>query len=370
MVDAFAGPGTFRNPETGEVEIGSPIMMCDASSLASGRCQMFFGNTNRAHHQKLENELRERGVPTYLAQAVHMGSVDLLRELEKVITNHSLLLYCDPFGYKGCEFANFRPFMERSPVFSTEIILNLDVADLHRLAGRKAVSEGRITPALLANHDILTAVLNGEWWKHILLDPEDPKALRLMPEEMERQVVQGYLEQYAPYFKYRGCCPVPESAGGSIKYYITFFSNHPDALIAHNDNMCRAYYDFLAKSQLSGPLFAQMLETVSWQNVIPRDHHILDQLILSQVRQLNTNGLKPSRIDLWLKILTTPGCFMRWTQAEYHERVKILCRVDNSPLKFVDVRGTGRLNDDVQLYVPGIEIPRLGDPRIKRQGTG
>jgi three-Cys-motif partner protein len=356
LVDAFAGPGIFVHPISGEVELGSPFLMWEAAQLASVSCKCIFGNRHLHHHVQLTDELRARGIPQRLAQAVHLQSGDLLKELAHLITTQSLLIYMDPFGYKGCEFEHLKPFLERSSAYCTEIIVNLDVADLHRLAARYAVLSGQITPAILKNHEVLTAVLNGEWWKPILLDHH------LTPDEMARQVEQGYVDQFEPYFKYRGSCPVPESAGGQVKYYINFFSNHPDALVIHNDAMVSAYNDFIAREHWSGPLFDNTLE-VAWQDVMERDYRVLDAVIIEQVRMANMNGWKPARTDTWLRLLVRPDYFRRWTQSEYRERVKVLCAA--GVLEFEDVRGTGRLNDDVRLYLKGVTMPSVGWQQIK-----
>lgn len=363
VVDAFAGPGIFEDPVTGSMEDGSPLIMSAAAArTATGPYLLLFGNKDKEHHTRLENALRARNIPTSVAQAVRLQSQDLLGRVAKLVTTHSVLLYLDPFGYKGCEFENLRPFLERSTDYSTEIILNLDVADLHRLAARNAVLDGRVTSQILSNHGLLTNVLNGEWWKTIMLDSYS----KLPPAEVEKLIVSGYIGQYAPYFKYRGCCPVPERAGGQVKYYITFFSNHPDALIAHNDNMCFAYNDFTFKQNFSGPLFGGVLEEM-WQDIVYRDYRGLDALIMDQVRQANANGWRPSRTDAWLSIISQADYFRKWTQSEYRQRVKILCT--DGHIKFVDVRRTNKLNDDSELYIPGVEIPTVGELRIKRQNT-
>ena len=131
LVDAFAGPGVFRDPDTGTVEDGSPFMMCEAARSATVPCKCIFGNLEFKYHDQLLAELQARGVPSSRAQAVPLQSGDLLSQLANKITKQSLLIYMDPFGFKGCEFGHLKPFIERDRNWCTEIILNLDVAGLH-----------------------------------------------------------------------------------------------------------------------------------------------------------------------------------------------------------------------------------------------
>lgn len=351
LVDAFAGPGVFRDPDTGRSEYGSPIIMCEAAKWARCPHRMFFGNKRRSHHNRLQAELDARQIPEAQATAVQMDSQELLTELAYIITDETLFLYLDPFGYTGCEMDGLKPLVERSPRYSTELIFNLDVADLHRLASRHALRNKGTTPQIAESHSLLMSVLMGDWWKDILLsdDPDFTAA------EKELLIVQGYIERYKPYFKYRGYCPVPDKAGGKAKYYITFFSNHPDALVAHNDNMFRAYHTFVAKDRWSVGMFKEGVEKgaieVGWRDVVSPDAFSLDPLIVEAVYLANKAGKSTARKETWVRILNEHGHFMKWTQPQFLRRVEALR--DRGQLG-PSVRDARRINDDCRLFLPAI----------------
>jgi three-Cys-motif partner protein len=341
LVDAFAGPGVYEDPVSGAVSYGSPIIMCQkAEEHAKVSYRAFFGNRDRKHHERLVEELRKLGLPNSKACPVHLESRNLLGEISKYMRDETILLYLDPFGFKGCEFSNLRPFLERPPYYSTEIIMNLNVADLPRMAARHAMQDGRRTPQILDNHRTLTAVLNGEWWKDILWDGS------LSTEEGALEVVRQYSNQFRGYFKYTDYCPVRENEKSKLKYVIIFCSNHPDAPTLHNDNMCKAYNDHIVQARWSGTLFEG---TRSWLDDVPRDYDALDALIEAKVQKWNSRGIRPKREEVWLEIVTEPGYFMRWTETEYRRRVSKLYNDDF--IASDDVRRPGRLNDKCRLYV-------------------
>jgi three-Cys-motif partner protein len=334
----------FRNPDTGVVEDGSPFIIYKAADEhATELYKLFFGNKDTRHHLALEAELTRRGIPTSLAVAVPLKSRDLLGELAKQITSQTVLLYLDAFGFKGCEFENIWPFIKRSRRYSTEIMVNLNVADLHRLAACDAIQRNGMTAVHGKNHDVLSAVLNGDWWKPIMLDPRLPK------EEKEGRIVRGYTNQFRAYFRYVGSCPVPERDGGQVKYYMTFCSNHEDAIIAHNDNMCAAYNEYVAKTRWTGPLFEGM---VDWQQAMIGEHELLDRLIVEQVQTSNRRGIRPTRKTLWAEIISQPDYFMRWREPDYGKRVKLL--IEAGSLDFKAMTDSGRLNEHSVLFIPAL----------------
>jgi three-Cys-motif partner protein len=342
LIDAFAGPGVYENEETGPYSKGSPIIMCEqAEKHVRGKYQAYFGNVNRQHHKRLAAELQETHISPDVAHSTLLSSNDLLAEVAGTLTSQTVFLYLDPFGYKGCEFSSLRPFFLRPSFFSTEIMVNLNVADLPRLAARQSIQDGEMTEQVAATHRLLTDVLNGDWWKEILLG-----RVRRQDEQAE-EIIKGYVSQFAGSFRFTGYCPVPDMKGGRIKYYITFFSNHPDALVLHNDNMCKAYNEHIVKVRWDGSMFADQR---TWKDDIPRDYDLLDHMIFSKLEKLNQGRFKTSKEQLWLAIITEPGCFMKWTKSEYNTRIKGLV---GDYLVFEDVTKTGRLNDKARLYARG-----------------
>ena len=331
LIDGFAGPGKFDDGSA-----GSPLIICHAAERhVRDDYLAIFVNSEKEHHDKISHVLstfidRKKVIP------IHGTANELLAKVRDVLRDHTVFLYLDPFGLKGCEFSVIEPFLRRDRAFSTEIVVNLSIPIMHRLAARKAVVAGRSEdPQIRAFHERLTRVLGGEYWKDILWD--DSKEAETRAEEvMEvyRKRILGLDEPKA----YSGSCPVRERDSSVTKYYVTFYSRHRDAMLLMNDAMCTAYNQRMHEAQSEGTLF----EDTTWQDT--RNTRGLEGIILATARE----APRKSRLDLWVDVVQT--AFMRYTASEYKKAVARL--VGNKRLRFEDVKGTGRLNDQSLLYHP------------------
>jgi len=330
LIDAFAGPGRFEDGEA-----GSPLIICQAAEkCVPDKYLAIFVNSEKEHHDKALYVLSSL-IEKNKVIAIH-GSADLLlTKVRDVLGDHTVFLYLDPFGLKGCEFSVIEPFLRRDRAFSTELVINLSIPTIHRLAARNAVAAGRAeNPRIRAFHARLTRVLGGEYWKPILWD--DSKSPETKAEEVMsiyREKVLGLEEPKA----FSGSCPVRERAGSGIKYYVTFYSRHQDAMLLMNDAMCTAYNQRMHEAATDGTLF----ENTSWKD--ERDPRAQEDIILATVRE----APRKSRRDVWLDIVLKH--FMRFTDSEYKAAVVRL--VKDKKLDFVDVRETKRLNNESLLYV-------------------
>src|SRR5439155_7698165 len=93
LIDAFAGPGIFEE-EVGTHRLGSPLIMCDqAERFAKGRYVAIFCNRNRSQHQRLTEELENRGglVSTGRAMPILGDSRTLLDKVQHLIQNQPVL---------------------------------------------------------------------------------------------------------------------------------------------------------------------------------------------------------------------------------------------------------------------------------------
>ena len=330
LIDAFAGPGRFEDGSE-----GSPLLFCRvAEERAPGQCQAIFVNRSKEHHERLCQALAEfirRGI----AVPFFGTAEELLTRVRAVLQDHTVFLYLDPFGLKGCEFSVIEPFLQREKKYSTEIVINLSIPTMYRLAAGKAVAAGRTeTPHIRRFHDRLTRVLGGHYWKKILLDAAKE------PERKANEVMSLYREKIIGTEKkktFTGSCPVQEREGAAIKYYITFYSRHPDAMLLMNDAMCTAYHERIHEAATDGTFFAG----TDWRGT--RDDRGIRKIILEAV----TRKSMVRRIDLWLDIIQQN--FMRFTASEYIKSVRKL--VMEKRLDFKDVRGTGRLNDEARLFL-------------------
>ena len=330
LIDAFAGPGRFEDGSA-----GSPLVICQAAEQrVRDSYKAIFVNSEKEHHDQLLHVLssfieQKKVIPLH-------GTADaLLGKARGLLRDHTVFLYLDPFGLKGCEFSVIEPFLRRDRAYSTEIVVNLSIPTMHRLAARKAVAAGRAdNPRIRAFHDRLTRVLGGDYWKNILWDDaKEPEAKAEEVMAVYRERILGLEEPRA----FSGSCPVRERAGSGIKYYVTFYSRHRDAMLLMNDAMCAAYHQRMHEAWSEGTLFAD----TNWQDT--RDTRGLESAIHAAVRA----APRKSRLDLWLDIVQK--AFMRFTGSEYKQAVAKL--VKEKELAFEDVRGTGRLNDDARLYL-------------------
>ena len=336
LIDAFAGPGKFDDGSA-----GSPLIICQAAERRiRDNYLAIFVNSEKEHHDQLSHVLstfidRKKVIP------IHGTADALLAKVRDVLGENTVFLYLDPFGLKGCEFSIIESFLRRDSAFSTEIVVNLSIPVMHRLAARKAVAAGRSDVRLIrAFHERLTKVLGGEYWKDLLWDDlKDAEAKAAEVMAVYREKILRLDERRA----YSGSCPVREKEGSGTKYYVTFYSRHRDAMLLMNDVMCAAYHQRMHEAWSEGTLFAN----TNWQD--NRDTQGLEGTILAASREAPCK----SRLELWVDIVQK--AFMRHTGSEYRKAVAKLVR--DKKLAFDDVKGTGRLNDQALLYLPGVQSP-------------
>ncbi len=330
LIDAFAGPGKFE--EDGSP--GSPLIICQAAEEhARDQYLAIFVNHDKGHHTQLSNIL-SRCIDQQKVIPIHGMAENLLAKVRDVLWDQTVFLYLDPFGLKGCEFSVIEPFLGRDRAHSTEIVINLSIPTMHRLATRKAVAEGRAdTQRIQRFHERLTRVLGGSYWQDILWDESKD------PEAKAEEVMSIYREKILGLdLEFTGSCPVREKEGSGIKYYITFCSRHQDAMRLMNDAMCSAYYQRMHEAAMEGTWF----EKTDWKDT--RGTRALEGVVLDTVRE----NKGKSRLDLWVEIVQRH--FMRFLEREYRAVVKKLVR-KGKRLRFEDVKGTGRLNDESRLYL-------------------
>jgi three-Cys-motif partner protein len=328
LVDAFAGPGKFDDNSA-----GSPIIICQAAEqFAKDQYLAFFVNREKEFHDKLSYVLKPLVDQKKVIPILGTAS-DLLEQVRRILTDQTLFVYLDPFGLKGCEFATIEPFLKRPKEYSTELVINLSVPTMHRLAARKVVAAGGPVPAKVQSfHRRLSQVLGGDYWQPILWDEgkdTETKADEVMAKYREKLVSFG--------LPFTGSCPVREKEGKVIKYHITFCSRHTDAMLLMNDAMCTAYHERMHEADTAGTLFAG----TDWKDT--RDVRSLEGVIVGGVR----GAPGRSRLDAWVDIVQQN--FMRFLASEYKAVVAKL--VKDNQLRFEDVRGTGRLNDESRLYL-------------------
>jgi len=326
LIDCFAGPGKF-----GDHEPGSPLIMCRmAVKYAKGRCVCIFVNKEKSHHEELAKTL-EDFVQKKIAFPIHGASQALLKEVQQLAQKYTLFAYLDPFGLKGCEFEAIKTLLETGHKNSTEIVVNLSMPTLHRLACRQAVAKGRAeTPQVKSLHKLLDQVLGGDYWKKYMFDD------KLSSEEREWKVMGEYRSKLKDLLPYVGSCPVREKEGARIKYFITFCSRHPDAMVLMNEFMCAAYNSYMHEVALKdAPLLAAMAP--DWKVNRQKAKTSLKNAIIETIK----SHPKKTRLQLWEYLIQ--DYFMLYLQSEYRALVKEM--VDSGDLESPTPRPGKRLND-------------------------
>jgi hypothetical protein len=243
-------------------------------------------------------------------------------------------MYLDPFGLKGCDFTTIKNLLERDKQ-STEILINLSMPALHRLAASNAVAEGRSGSSEIREfHKILDEVLGGNYWKDYMF------ATNLSREEKELKVVGEYMRKLKQILPYTGSCPVREREGAVVKYFITFASRHPDAQLLMNDTMCAAYNEYINEAEAKTlPLLEAALSDWKAARNVQRD----------RLRSLIRTGIlthdRLTRQALWKSIVEAN--FMVFTKSEYLSIVQEF--VDSGEIHSPTARPTKKLNDNCVL---------------------
>jgi three-Cys-motif partner protein len=297
LIDGYAGPGVFNDGSQ-----GSPMIICSAAEkFARGRYSAHFFNIEKKHHTKLESVIQHAGW-SHSAYCYHGNSLKYIKQIPQILKDHTVFLYLDPFGLKGCEFDQLEPFLQRDPLYSTEIVLTICMPVLHRLASFKAIKDGRQNDVVIqAYHQILTSTLGDDSWKAFML--QDFGA-----EYKERQFITAYVQKIRNYMPFTGFCPVRD--GNRIKYFIVFASRHPHAMLLMNDIMVNAYFRALHKAEYTGTLFENFdwkdMPTTEDRGTLRLDHIILD-LIAKHPGE--------TRNEIWLKLIQER--FMCFLHSEY-----------------------------------------------------
>lgn len=326
LIDAFAGPGTFDDGKP-----GSPLILCRAASRTTANWHAVFINRNDTHHKELGAVLAKEGWNSNTT-TVCGDARQYLTDLHRNLTEESLFLYLDPFGLKGCDFQVIRPYVERAiRGHIVEVIVNLSMPTLHRLATSQAIADGRRDdPRIVTLNRVLTRALGGSWWQPIMWTNDTNSR------QKEELVVKQYINQLSEWLPYGGYCPVQERGETAVKYYITYTTGHPDGLALMNEAMLKAYGQYIFNPQEG--------QTSLWNWETGRDTSGLRDTIMSTIHQ----HPRRTRDEIWSYILQNH--FMQWMKKEYHAAVKELA--EEGRIIYPPNPSTGRRNSGSILSLP------------------
>lgn len=329
LIDGFAGPGLFEDGTE-----GSPIIMCRAiQNIAPNKARAILINADKNHHAALSDNLKSLNLLQYAE--LHMGDCNvLLPQIASTLGDKTVFLYLDPYGL-NCNFATIDHFLNRKNS-STEIMIHLPTATIHRFAGREAIQKGTLDEnTKVERHAKLTEVMGGDYWSPIMLEE------RMSTKVREDSLVKKYCDRLAQngYLTFTGACPIQEKYSSGTKYHLVFASGHREAREILNDVMLKSFKDYMHETEVQNTLFADQ----KWQ-----DWRSLDEL-KSIIVKFVEKYPKKTRQDIWDYILKDH--FMRFLSSEYKAAAKELLRkgeiVSNTPRRSLSV-----LNDNCILELP------------------
>ncbi|MEQ1829179.1 MAG: three-Cys-motif partner protein TcmP [Pirellula sp.] len=243
IVDAFAGPGRFKDSAD-----GSPRIIC--------RCVRETQDKNLTARQPVSVWCIEK-IPTLHSQLVsnideftfavaHNGAFgDFAAEIAAQTRTSSVFLYVDPFTVEGLVWSELnRIFAGLGEGNSVEILLNLNSPSFVRrglalLKSRVAAIDEDETAVdaedqVDATFDTLDAVAGGRWWRELLSSSTNyPTIVQEFVQEYCKRLSSQFSEVVSHAVKAKPHHQVP-------KYHLVFGTRHLDGLTLMNDEMVKS----------------------------------------------------------------------------------------------------------------------------------
>jgi three-Cys-motif partner protein len=235
IVDAFAGPGKFRDGDD-----GSPLIVLKAITNRNPQVgtSCLFADIKPEHRTELE-----RNIATYITQGVAETPLAdceaaLTRALE-VGKNHTLFFYLDPYGIKDLDFEMICRVFKRNPSQSTEVLINFNFRAFMRMSGNWDYGDtaDEVARKVKASKiETVNRVMGGSYWQPIVTDPKLDKF------EREDAVVRAYMARLRDFLKFTVSVPVKDQLGQPgipvddlAKYHLIFGTRNAKAVVYMND---------------------------------------------------------------------------------------------------------------------------------------
>lgn len=335
IVDGFAGPGRF-----GDDTEGSPLIICNAISRRSKArgAGCLFADAHPGHRNALESNLRafiESGV----AGAPYPECSEALTKALELGTTSTIFFYLDPYGIKDLEFDMVRQIYERNPNRSTEVLINFNFRTFMRMSGNwnYADSADEVSRKVKeAKTETVNAVMGGDYWRAIVLDPKLSKIDR------ENAVMNAYLERVRRYFKFAYAIPVKERREEDrgipddelAHYHLIFGTRSARAVLYMNDVAYNALEPYMRQFR-EGLLF----------DFTPERYLAADR---AKIKAALVNAVKPKplkRPDIYELVI--PHFFMQYPKKDYRAMIDELAFQEGqlfpNPLT---LKIKNKLNDD------------------------
>lgn len=337
IVDAFAGPGRFKDGAD-----GSPRIIC--------RCVRETQEKNLTAPQPVSVWCIEK-IPTLHSQLVsniqefafadtRNGAFgDFAGEIAAQTRTSSVFLYVDPFTVEGLVWSELnRIFAGLGEGNSVEILLNLNSPSFVRrglalLKSRVAAIDEDATPVdaedqVDATFDTLDAVAGGQWWRELLSSSTNyPAIVQEFVQEYCKRLSSKFSEVVNHAIKAKPHHQVP-------KYHLVFGTRHLDGLTLMNDEMVKSRRELadMAKDRRQPTLF----ETRS-EELVP-DVDGLPEIVLELAKNQITRKLLMAQV--------IRGNFCEFHRTEIRGCIESLLQAN----RLISGTGKSRINNDVKVW--------------------
>ena len=318
IVDAFSGPGRFRDGSE-----GSPLIICGAIEKAPERgvgIACIFSDSHAAHRAELDECLTDH-IRNGLAREPLSDFSEALSCALQEGKDSTLFFYLDPYGIKDLDFETVRQIYERDRSQSTEVLINFNFKAFMRMSGNWSYSDSATEVAQkvkLAKVQTVNNVMGGDYWRGIVTNPTLDKI------EREDAVVGEYLARVRQFFHYTYSIPVKErdESGASLpvdelaKYHLIFGTRSARAVVYMND---------VARNALE-PYFNRFKDGLLFDLTPPRYKPSSESDVKAAIIEA-VAGRPVTRPAIYEAVI--PRYFMQYRKKEYRAMIDALAFEEN-----------------------------------------
>lgn len=236
VVDAFAGAGTYIDPDTGEHSDGSPVIAARRAlhyrdERPGKAMRVICVEKNKRNREELEQRLEGFGDLVRVLPGTFAANVTTIADR---LGNAPALILLDPFGIKGIDAEICRSLLHRAG--KTDVFVIAGFSFVHRTGGQLTAQGMPRTdiPGAVANVATVDAFFAGQAWRVIALSGRDAGA-------RERGYLQLYFDDVlGARFEYKLPYPVRRRFDAPPRYWIVHASDFFDAAMLMNNEMVKA----------------------------------------------------------------------------------------------------------------------------------
>jgi three-Cys-motif partner protein len=235
VVDAFAGAGTYVDPDTLERSGGSPVIAAvRARQYQEERpgktMRVICVEKNAANRRELEQRLSGLGDIVRILPGTFAQNAEAISAW---LGSAPALVVLDPFGIKGVDAQTCQRLLHRTG--KTDVFVMASFSFVHRTGGQltaRGVPRPDIAGAT-ANVAIVDAFFGSHAWRAIALG-------RGTRDERERAYLQLFFDDVlGARFRYKLPYPVRRRSGAPPRYWIVHASDFFDAAMLMNNEMVK-----------------------------------------------------------------------------------------------------------------------------------